>query len=78
MTPGNIGGPGTLSPEVKALLADAQHQYAQSQADLKAGNLGQYQADINALESDLNQVAQLTGGTVDTTTTTTTNPNNAG
>ena len=79
VTPGNISGPGTLSPEVKALLADAQHEYAQSQTDLKAGNLGQYQTDINALEGDLNQVAQLTGVSVDTTTTTTTSsPGTAG
>ncbi len=69
-------GPGQLSAQVHALLADAQRQYQQSQADLKAGNLGAYQNDINALEGDLNQVAALTGGTVTSTTTTTTSPNN--
>ena len=74
VTPSNVTGPGQLSPEVRALLSDAQHQYLQSQVDLKAGNLGAYQADINNLESDLNEVSQLTGGTVNTTTTTTTNP----
>jgi uncharacterized protein len=71
----NTGGTGQLSPQVRALLADAQRQYAQSQTDLKAANLGAYQSDINALENDLNQVAALTGGTVTSTTTTTTNPN---
>ena len=76
VTPSNVTGPGQLSPEVRALLTDAQHQYQQSQVDLKAGNLGAYQTDINNLESDLNEVAQLTGGTVNTTTTTTTNPIN--
>jgi uncharacterized protein len=74
VTPSNVTGPGQLSPEVRALLSDAQHQYLQSQVDLKAGNLGAYQTDINNLESDLNEVSQLTGGTVNTTTTTTTNP----
>jgi uncharacterized protein len=76
VTPSNVTGPGQLSPEVRALLADAQHQYQQSQVDLKSGNLGAYQTDINNLESDLNEVAQLTGGAVNTTTTTTTNPIN--
>jgi uncharacterized membrane protein (UPF0182 family) len=77
VTPSNVTGPGQLSPEVRALLTDAQHQYQQSQVDLKAGNLGAYQTDINNLESDLNEVSQLTGGSVNTTTTTTTNPINA-
>ncbi len=71
---GNGTGTGQLSPEVRSLLADAQHQYQQAQSALAAGNLGAYQNDINTLESDLNQVAQLTGGTVTSTTTTTTNP----
>jgi hypothetical protein len=76
VTPNSVTGPGQLSPEVRALLDDAQHQYQQSQVDLKSGNLGAYQTDINNLESDLNEVAQLTGAAVDTTTTTTTNPIN--
>ena len=52
--------------------------YQQSQTDLKAGNLGAYQTDINNLENDLNQVETQTGGTVTstTTTTTTTQPGN--
>ncbi len=79
VTANNATGSGQLSPQVRALLADAQQAYQQSQTDLKAGNLGAYQTDINNLESDLNEVSQLTGGTVDTTTTTTTttNPNGA-
>ncbi len=36
----------------------------QSQADLKAGNLGAYQTTSQTLESDLQEVQQLTGGTV--------------
>jgi hypothetical protein len=53
-------------------LDEAQTAYQQSQTDLKAGNLGTYQTDINNLESILQEVQQLTGGTVATTTTTTT------
>ena len=66
---------GSLSPEVKSLLNQAQQAYQQSQADLKAGNLGNFQNDINTLEGLLNQVQTLTGGTpTSTTTTTTTTP----
>jgi len=76
-TPG--GGPtGTLSPQVRTLLEAAQTAYQQSVTDLKAGQLGAYQSDINNLEQDLVAVQQLTGGTVpgtsSTTTTTTTSP----
>ena len=63
---------GALSPQVRALLDEAQIAYQQSQTDLKAGNLGAYQTDINNLESDLQEVQQLTGATPPTTTTTTT------
>jgi uncharacterized protein len=72
-TAANSTGPtGTLSPELRALLDQAQSAYQQSQTDLKAGNLGAYQTDINNLENDLNQVQTQTGGTVTSTTTTTT------
>ncbi len=69
---GPTGSPGTLSPEVRSLLAQAQTAYQQAQTDLKAGNLGAYQSDFNNLESILGEVQQLTGGPVATTTTTTT------
>ena len=72
ITPGNVGSTGSLSPQVRSLLDQAQTAYQQSQADLRAGNLGAYQADINSLEGDLNQVESLTGGIVTSTTTTTT------
>ncbi len=68
------GGTSTasLSPQVRALLAQAQTAYQQAQVDLKAGNLGAYQNDINNLESSLQAVQSLTGGPVASTTTTTT------
>jgi len=71
-TPTPEGTSGSLSPQVKALLNQAQTVYQQSEADLKAGNLGAYQTDVNSLENLLNQVQALTGGTVTPTTTTTT------
>ncbi len=71
-TPGTSSPTGALSPQVRLLLNDAQTQYQQSQNDLKAGNLGAYQNDINAIEKDLEEVQQLTGGPVSSTTTTTT------
>jgi uncharacterized protein len=80
-TPGETGGTGTLSPQVRSLLDQAQQAYQQSQADLKAGNLGAYQSDINSLESFLQEVQSLTGVPVPapstTPTTTTTTPNKA-
>jgi len=70
-TPGETGGTGALSPQVRSLLDQAQTAYQQSQTDLKAGNLGAYQADINNLESYLQEVQTLTGGVAAPTTTTT-------
>jgi hypothetical protein len=67
-TPGETGGSGALSPQVRSLLDQAQAAYQQSQIDLKAGNLGNYQADITSLEAFLQEVQALTGGTVPTTT----------
>jgi len=60
---GSAGTSGLLSPQIRALLNDAQTQYEQSQTDLKAGNLGAYQTDITNMEQDLQQVQQLSGGT---------------
>ena len=75
ITPSGTSSTGSLSPQVRSLLAQAQTAYQQSVADLKAGNLGDYQNDITNLEGDLNEVQSLTGGTeTSTTTTTTTTP----
>jgi uncharacterized membrane protein (UPF0182 family) len=79
-TPGGTSTTGALSPQVRSLLDAAQTEYQQSLTDLKAGNLGAYQTDITTMESDLEEVQQLTGGPVTptTTTTTTTQPGSAG
>jgi len=71
-SPTTGGSSTSLSPAAQALLAQAQSAYTQAQADLKAGNLAAYQADINNMESYLQQVQALTGGPVASTTTTTT------
>ena len=68
---GNNSSSGTLSPQVRALLVLAQQSWQKSQADLKAGNLGDYQTDINSLESDLQEVQALTGATPPSTSTST-------
>ena len=73
-SPGETGGTGALSPQVRSLLDQAQAAYQQSQVDLKAGNLGAYQTDINNLETFLQQVQTLTGGASTPTTSTTTSP----
>lgn len=76
--PVGTGTSSSLSPQAQALLAQAQQSYQQAQTDLKNGNLGAYQTDINNMESSLQQVQSLTGGPVaSTTTTTTTNPASA-
>ncbi len=75
-TPGG-GASNTLSPQVRALLSAAQQAYAQGQVDLKAGQLGAYQSDIQTLESNLQEIQQLTGtapATSGSGTTTTTAP----
>ena len=74
----NTGSTGNLSPQVRSLLNAAQAAYTQSQADLKAGNLGAYQQDIQTLESNLQEVQQLTGGTVATTPSSTTTTSTTG
>ena len=54
--------------------------YQQSLTDLKAGDLGAYQADVNRMESDLNTIQQLTGSATPASTpstSTTTTPSSA-
>jgi len=63
-TPVVGGSSGVLSPQVKALLNDAQTEYQSAQSALSSGNLGTYQSDISAMESDLVQIQDLTGGSV--------------
>ncbi|HWC38230.1 MAG TPA: UPF0182 family protein [Acidimicrobiales bacterium] len=56
ITPSSPGG--GVSATVSQLLAQAQAAYAQAQNDLKAGDLGKYQTDINQAGDLLNQASQ--------------------
>jgi hypothetical protein len=74
---GSTGGSttsGTLPPVVQQDLTAAQSLYAQALVALKAGDLGTYQSDIDAMEQQITnaQKALTTAGTAPTTTTTTT------
>jgi uncharacterized membrane protein (UPF0182 family) len=81
-TPGGSpggGGPaspgiGTVPTQVQQELTAAQTYYQEAMAALKAGNLGEYQSDIAAMDAQI-QSAQsalkAASGTTSTTTTTT-------
>jgi hypothetical protein len=55
------GGPGGLPEDVAGLVAEAQRLYAEAQAALAAGDLGEYQALLDELEPILERLAELTG-----------------
>ena len=62
------------SAQVQALIGQAASLAQAVQNDLKQGNLGQYQADVNALAAVIQQLQQAssgTGGSTSSTTTTT-------
>ncbi len=70
---------GTVPAAVTGYLAQAQVDYTNAIAALKAGNLGTFQTDIQAMAQQITQAQQVlgttTGGsTTSTTTTTTTQP----
>ncbi|HEY6427289.1 MAG TPA: hypothetical protein VIX84_08650, partial [Acidimicrobiales bacterium] len=66
-------GTGTVPSSVSQDLAQAQTDYTNAQAALQAGNLGQYQTDIAAMEQQI-AAAQGVLGTTTTTTTPTGTP----
>jgi uncharacterized membrane protein (UPF0182 family) len=55
------GGPDGLPEDVAGLVAEAQRLYAEAQAALAAGDLGEYQALLDQLEPILERLAELTG-----------------
>jgi uncharacterized membrane protein (UPF0182 family) len=60
--PQATGAPGTtLSPAVRSLVAQEGQLYSQVQADLKAGNLGAYQQDVERLGAVIAQLQALVG-----------------
>ncbi len=70
---------GTVPAAVSDILQQAQTDYKNAQAALAAGQLGQYQSDIAAMDQLLSQAQAVLGaapssGTATTSTTTTTAP----
>ena len=73
---------GSPNATIASLLGQAQTLYNQAQADLKAGNLGQYQSAIDQMQALITKAQVLATGaatkSVPSTTTTTTVPPGAG
>ncbi len=67
-SPGSI--PASTSPKVQQLLAEASSAYQQAQADLKSGNLGGYQQEVNQVGTYLSQAQQAASAAPSSTTTT--------
>ena len=60
-TPANPSPPSALSAQIQSLISQAASLAQQIQTDLKQGNLGQYQTDVNTLSSVIQQLQQATG-----------------
>lgn len=58
---GGGGGGGELPQDVAGLVAQAQQLYTEAQQALADGDLGTYQAKLNALQPILDRLAELTG-----------------
>ena len=77
VAPPSAGGTsaGTVPSAVANILQAAQADYTNALAALKAGNLSQFQTDIQAMDQQIMQAQQvLTPAATTTTTTTTTLP----
>jgi uncharacterized membrane protein (UPF0182 family) len=60
---GGNGNPGGSVPDqIKALLADASQHFQAADAALKAGDLGTYQKEVQAAESDIERAQALANG----------------
>jgi hypothetical protein len=72
-----VSSTGTVPLAVSGLLQQAQTDYTNALAALKAGNLSAFQTDINMMQQQITQAQQVIGAeapTPSTTTTTTTVP----
>jgi hypothetical protein len=78
LPPGQAGSAtGTVPSAVAGILQQAQTDYTNAQAALKADNLSQFQTDIDAMQAAISQAQQVIGATTPgatTATTTTTVP----
>ena len=75
---GGVSSTGTVPAAVAGILQQAQTDYTNALAALKARNLAQFQTDMNAMQAAIAQAQQVIGattpGATTTTTTTTTTP----
>jgi hypothetical protein len=73
-----VSSTGTVPAAVAGILQQAQTDYTNALAALKAGNLSQFQSDVNLMQEAISQAQQVisttTPGSTPTTTTTTTVP----
>ncbi len=67
-----VSSSGTVPTALAGILQTAQADYKSAQAALTAGNLSQYQTEIQAMEQAINQAQQVLGATGATTTGSTT------
>jgi hypothetical protein len=80
LPPGQSGSStGTVPAAVAGILSQAQTDYTNAQAALKADNLAQFQTDIDAMQAAISQAQQVIqattpGATTGSTTTTTVPP----
>lgn len=81
-TSSSATGANSSTATIASILSQAQTLYNQAQADLKAGNLGQYQLAINQMQALITKAQGLASGTTansaTSNTTTTTVPLGAG
>ncbi len=67
-----VSSPGTVPAAVAGLLQQAQTDYTNALAALKAGNLSQFQTDINLMQEQITQAQDVIGTPVPGTSTSTT------
>ncbi|HEY1651843.1 MAG TPA: UPF0182 family protein [Acidimicrobiales bacterium] len=63
---------GTVPQALAGILSQAETDYTNAQNALAAGNLGQYQTDISAMQQAIASAQDVVGATTGSTTTTTT------
>ncbi len=69
---GGVSSGATIPAALQGILQQAQTDYTNAQAALAAGNLAEYQQDINQMQQALASAQDVLGATTGSTTTTTT------
>jgi uncharacterized membrane protein (UPF0182 family) len=68
---GTTPATGAVSAQIQSLIAQENTLYKSIQSDLKAGNLGQYQTDVNSLGTVIEQLQSLTASSTTSSSTAT-------